>query len=174
MLSNYGRNKAVALAANLVPEGTLGTAIMAFPYHFQDAVALGFDLSADLVVCGPDQDEARLAVAEHYLGDTPVVFLGLDQEANGGYVFVQEQESGAACFRCFRPDAGGGGACPATPATLDPAKIAAGLALGAVDSILMGRHRAWDVYEFTLAGVLPPSVRTVDRRDDCSLCGGGS
>jgi molybdopterin/thiamine biosynthesis adenylyltransferase len=163
-------NKAAALGRNLVREGTTGTDIVAYSHHFQDAVALDIAFDPDLVVCAPDNDAARLAVADHFTGKTPVVFTGLGREANGGYVFVQD--SSGPCFRCFRPDADGGGACPGTPAVIDPAKTVAGLALYAVDSTLMNRHRAWDVFEFYLSGVVPPVARTVEKRGECPLCGG--
>ncbi|MDY6777750.1 MAG: ThiF family adenylyltransferase, partial [Candidatus Nanohaloarchaea archaeon] len=123
---DVGENKAEALAENLVPEGTRGTDLVAFPHHFEDLVARGVDFAPDVVVCAPDNDAARLAVAEHFHGRVPVVTTGLDPEAVRGYAFVQD---GRACFRCYRPDAGGGGACPGAPAVKDPATVVAGLAL---------------------------------------------
>lgn len=166
---DLGENKAEALAANLVPEGTTGTTLLAFPHHFEDLVALGVAFSPDVVVCAPDNDAARLAVAERFPG-TPVVFTGLDPKAVAGYAYVQEP--GGACFRCFRPDAGGGGACPGAAAVKDPAKMVAALALYAVDSVVMERPRRWDAFEISLSGLPGPVARTVERREECPLCGG--
>lgn len=167
---DVGENKAIALAQNLAREGTTGTRMKAYPYHFQDAVAQGYRFDPDIVVCAPDNDEARLAVARQFLGTTPVVYTGLDQEANGGYVFVQQVKG--ACFRCFRPDAGGGGACPGTPAGTDPAKTIAGIAVFAVDPVLLNRYSEWDVFELFLSGLPQPTARTVEARADCALCQG--
>jgi molybdopterin/thiamine biosynthesis adenylyltransferase len=168
---DVGENKALALIRRLAPKGTCGTALHGYPYHFQDAIARGYQFDPDVVICAPDNDAARVAVATHFLADTPVITTALNTEALGGYVFVQEP--GDACFRCFRPETTGGGACPGAPATIDPTKTVAGMALFAVDSTLMPRPRRWNLSEFFLSGEIRPTPRTVDRRDDCSLCGGG-
>jgi len=168
---DLGANKAEALAANLVAEGTTGTTLLAFPHHFEDVVALGVEFTPDIVVCAPDNDAARLAAAEYFLDTAPVVITGLDQEAVGGYVFVQEP--GGACFRCYRPDAGGGEPCPGAAAVKDLTKTVAGTALFAVDSTVLERPRRWDRFEVSLSGLPEPTTRTVAQRDDCSLCGGG-
>lgn len=169
--SDIGENKAYALAENLVPEGTTGTEIVAHPHHFQDVVALGVELTPDLVICAPDNETARLDVCDHYHGDVPVVFTGLDAEAQGGYVFVQDTATAAPCFRCYRPpaeaDAGAGGTCPGAPATIDPTKLVGGVALYAVDTVLMDRPREWETFEFHLSGILPTQGRTVTQQEEC-------
>jgi len=169
---DIGNNKARSLVRNLQSMGTTGTALLGVPYHFQDAVATGYEFDPDIVICAPDNDAARVAVADHFHGDVPVVFTGLDSEANGGYVFVQVTSD--PCFRCFRLGADAGGACPAAPAVVDPTKVVAGIALYAAASVLMDRHRDWDIFEFFLSGVLPTSVDSVARDPDCPNCGTGS
>lgn len=171
-VGDIGANKAIALAENLVGDGTMGTELVAYPVHFEDALATGATFDPDAVVCAPDNDDARVAVAEHFYGRAPVVITGLDPEANGGYVFVQDRTG--ACFRCYRPEGEGAGACPGAPAVTDPAKAVAGLVLFALDSLLMDRHRAWTLTEFHLSGVIPPIMTTVDQQEDCPLCGGPS
>ena len=166
------KNKAIALTENLARDGTQGTQITGYPWHFQDAVAQGYEFQVDIAVVAPDNDEARLAVAEYFLEEISIVFTGLDQMANGGYVFIQEVDG--PCLRCLRPDAGGGGPCGATPATIDPAKTIGGIALFAIDSVLMERYREdWHCYEVFLSGVPQPTAQTVAVRKDCSLCNGG-
>ena len=145
--------------------------LVGHPHHFQDAVALGTEFDPDLVICAPDNDAARVAVADHFHGEVPVVFTGLDSEANGGYVFVQTAD--CPCFRCYRPGADAGGACPAAPAVVDPTKVVSGIALYAADTTLMRRHRDWDAFEFYLSGVLPTTPVGVDVREDCPNCGDG-
>ena len=168
---DIGKNKAVTLAENLAQDGTRGTTITGYPWHFQDTVAQGYEFDVDIAVVAPDNDEARLAVAEYFLGEIPIVFTGLDQMANGGFVFAQEVDG--PCFRCLRPDAGGGGSCGATPATIDPVKTIGGIALFAIDSVLMGRYREdWHCYEVFFSGVPQPNAVTIEHRPDCSLCNG--
>lgn len=167
--ADIGENKAITLVRNLAPHGTTGTELIAHPRHFQDAVATGVKFDPDLVICAPDNDTARVAVSEHFIGEVPVVITGLDTEANGGYVFVQDTAD--PCFHCYRPGAGSAGDCPAAPAIVDPTKVVAGVTLYACDSVLMDRHRAWDAYEFYLSGVLPTRAVTLDEAERCPRCG---
>lgn len=167
---DVGDNKARSLVTNLQSDGTKGTELVGIPQHFQDAVATGTTFDPDIVICAPDNDAARVAVADHFHGDVPVVFTGLDAEANGGYVFVQDPA--APCFRCYRPNADSGGACPAAPAVVDPTKVVGGIALYAADTVLMDRHREWDAFEFFLSGVLPTAANRVDPDPDCPNCSG--
>lgn len=168
---DIGENKAVALAENLKREGTCGTEITALPLFFEDAVARGHEFAGvDIAVVCPDNDEARLAVAEHFLDQCPVVATGLGLDALHGYVFVQEP--GEACFKCWRGDnAGGGDPCAPVPSTLDPAMAVSGLILHAIDSCLMDRYRDWTLFEVFMTGVPAPAARTVDRDESCPLCG---
>jgi adenylyltransferase/sulfurtransferase len=167
---DVGRNKAAALTENLEREGTCGTEIVAYPWHFQDVLARGYEVDVDIVVCAPDNDEARIAVANQFLTSTPAVFTGLGLEAASGYVYVQEP--GEPCFGCFRPEAGGGAPCPGTPAVVDPAKAIAGIALYAVDTVVMDRYRDWDVYEVFLTGRPGPVARDVEFSERCPVCDG--
>jgi molybdopterin/thiamine biosynthesis adenylyltransferase len=168
--ADVGENKALALARNLAPDGTRGTELVGYPHHFEDALALGYEFAPDIVVCAPDNDMARLTVAASFYGEAPVVITGLDPDANGGYVFLQKRTG--PCFQCYRPDAGGGGACPGAPAVTDPGRVIAGIAMYAVDATLMERPRTWNVFELWLSGEIPPTVQTVDQQTGCPLCGG--
>jgi sulfur-carrier protein adenylyltransferase/sulfurtransferase len=63
---DIGRNKAAALAENLVPECIGGTGIIGHPCRLEDAIATGVDLSCDVAVCGVDNNPARVAAARHF------------------------------------------------------------------------------------------------------------
>lgn len=165
---DVGENKATSLIENLKPRGTTGSTLVGVPQHFQDAVATGVSFNPDMVICAPDNDAARVAVADYFHDEVPVVFTGLDSEANGGYVFVQSPSD--SCFRCYRPGASSGGACPAAPAVIDPTKVVAGIALYAADTVLMDRYRDWDAFEFYLSGVLPTRGVAVKQREGCPNC----
>lgn len=165
-----GHRKGVCLARNLAPHATCGTIIEGYPLHFQDACALGIDLTADVSVCGIDNDHDRWEIAQ-YFGSRgmPVVFLAVDLVAEHGYVFVQEP--GKACFGCVFPNALNNPPAPCrSAAVVDINKVVAGLALYAADSLLMGRPRNWNYRNVHIAGFAPGDEFIIDRKQGCPLC----
>ena len=166
------KNKAVSLAKNLVKEGVNGTHITAYPFMFQKAIEDKVDLSCDIVICAPDNDEVRMFASRYFYDKAPVIFTGLDEQANTGYVFIQEP--GRACIGCAMPDAVNNDRqpCPNTPAVIDLVKIIAGFTLFSVDSTLMNRVRAWNYRQLFLCGSVPDFIKKIDKADGCSLCKG--
>ena len=167
------RNKATSLAENLVMEATDSSVIVGHPFSFEDAVSRGLELDGDVIVCGVDNNATRVNVCGQYLNKRPLVYLGVDELADHGYVFVQEGTG--PCFACLFPHALGeddGGQCAKVGAVKDILKVVGGIALSAVDSLLMGRGRAWNFRELSLAGFAPDATKVIDRRDSCPICVG--
>jgi len=166
------KNKAASLAKNLVREGTRKTNIIAYPFMFQRAIEEKIDTSCDLVLCVPDNDETRVFVSRYFYQKAPVVFTGLDINANTFYVFIQAP--GKACFRCAKPDATRSKRelCPNTPAIIDILKAVAGFALFAIDSTLMTRKRNWNYRQVFLCGFVPDVLKQVEKRQHCEICSG--
>jgi molybdopterin/thiamine biosynthesis adenylyltransferase len=164
------RNKAVCLAKNLVKEGIRKTEIVAHPFMFQKAAEKKIDTSCDIAICAPDNDKTRVFTAEYFHDEVPVIFTGLDRNANTGYVFIQEM--GKACFGCALPHAVRNMRefCPNVPAVIDLAKIIAGYVLFAVDSTAMERKRSWNYRQVFMAGFIPEIVRNVKRKKGCTVC----
>jgi len=164
------RNKATSLAKNLVKEGVGGSLIMPYPFMIQKAIEDRADMCCDIVICAPDNDETRIFISRHFYGTAPVVFTGLDRNANTGYVFVQEP--GEACIGCALPNAVGNRRepCPNTPAVIDLVKIISGFVLFSIDSTVMRRKRNWNYRQLFLGGFVPEMLKTVDRKKGCSLC----
>src|ERR1039457_3336175 len=83
---DIGNNKAVALAENLTLECIAATAIHGAPIRFEEAVAVGRDLSCDVAVCGVDNNPARVAVSRYFrkLG-VPVIFAAVSRDGDHGY-----------------------------------------------------------------------------------------
>ncbi len=165
------QNKALALARNLVAEATDSTLIAGHALSFDQAVQ-GITLSGDVVVCGVDNNATRLNVSKHFYLTSPVVFLGVDELADHGYVFVQEPRG--PCFACLFPHALGDSqrqVCAKVGAVKDILKVVAGIALYAIDSLLMARKRAWNFKEVTLAGFAPDASTSIERRAGCQACG---
>ena len=170
--ADIGRNKAVSLARNLAPHCHAGTTLEGNPISFEDAVALGLDLSAQFVVCGVDNSEARVAVSRYYrrLG-TPVIFIAVDLLAECGHVFVQESTPTTPCFGCAFPRSLVGRKAPCfVPSAKDILKVTAGFALYAVDSLLMERHRNWNFRRIHLAGYAPDVLLNIEPNPNCEIC----
>jgi molybdopterin-synthase adenylyltransferase len=172
---DLGKNKAVRLAKNLAREGVLGTVIQGYALRLEEAIEAGIDLSGSVAVVGVDNARGRIAASRFFrsLG-MAVVFCAVSEDANHGYVFVQEAQPGSPCFACLFPDAVNDTAdpCPGTPAIKDILKVVAGIVVYAVDTLLpgMARPRTWNYKEIFLDG-FPGRDWTVTRREDCPLCG---
>jgi adenylyltransferase/sulfurtransferase len=168
------QNKAISLAKNLVREATLNSSIVAHPWSFETAVRKGIDMTCDMAVCVVDNNGTRLNASIRFRDKVPVVFIGVDDQADHGYVFVQEPKG--PCFACLFPhvldERNGNGQCAKSAAVKDILKLVGGVALYAVDTLLMPRKRAWNFREFSLAGFVPDSIKTIGERDDCPMCRG--
>ncbi|KKL85485.1 hypothetical protein LCGC14_1954240, partial [marine sediment metagenome] len=123
---------------------------------------------------GVDNNEARIAAAAYYLARRiPVVFLAVDVTASCGYVYVQTSRPGDACFLCLYPDAAQERdvhACAG--ASIEILKVLAGIALYAVDSLLMDRPRPWNYKEVFLSQGGDGQC-TIGQKPDCTLCNQG-
>ena len=62
-IKDIGSKKAIALVRNLQPECIARTEIRGVAYRFEEAVARRMDLSCDVVICGVDNNPARVAVS---------------------------------------------------------------------------------------------------------------
>lgn len=170
--ADVGAYKALALARNLAPQATGRTHIDGYPLAFQQALQVA-NLARTVAICGVDNNATRLDAARYYhaLG-IPVIFLAVDATAQRGYCFVQTSRPGAPCFLCLFPDAGADrtvNGC--SGASIEILKVVAGLALYAVDSLLMARPRAWTYKDVYLDGGADGG-RVIAPRPGCPICGG--
>jgi molybdopterin/thiamine biosynthesis adenylyltransferase len=168
---DVNKNKGIRLAVNLAAHSTCGTVFEGHDLSFQDALALGLNLRPSVMVCGVDNAATRVAVSKHcQVLEIPAVFIAVDFVAESGYVAVQKP--GEACFGCLLPKSLGGQKAPCfTPAVKDILKVVAGLALYAIDSLLMDRKRDWNYRRIHLAGFMPDEMRMIGRNPNCPLCG---
>lgn len=166
---DIGENKAIALSRNLQPECIVATEILGYAFPLQEAIARGMDLACDVAVCGVDNNPARVA-ASRYLRSRqiPVVFAAVSRDADHGYVFVQEKAG--PCIACLFPDIVNDDRypCPGTPAIADILQAVGGMAVYAIDSILMSRPRFWNYRRMALSNFAGEGS-FVPRRKDCSL-----
>lgn len=166
------QNKAISLTKNLAKESTFNTTIVGHALSFEDAVGKVMDLGCDVAICAVDNNATRLNASIHFLKRSPVIFLGVDTLAEHGYVFVQLPDG--PCFACLFPhvldDQDGRNECAKVAAVKDILKVVGGVALYAVDTLLMERKRNWNFKEIFLAGFVPDVTRTIERKKNCPIC----
>ena len=172
---DLNKPKGCRLAVNLSKHSFCGTKFEGYPLHFEDALAIGVDLSCTVAVAGIDDRQSRVRIARHYhTKGIPLIVIAVDLVGENGYVFIQE--AGKACFGCaFFKSLRGDIKLPCrTPAVKDCLKVVAGLALYAIDSLIMDRPRGWNYRNVHLAGFGPSNALNIERRDDCPICGRSS
>jgi molybdopterin-synthase adenylyltransferase len=171
-LGDLGENKALALARYLARNATGQTLFNGHARSFQDALSHVISVDGNIAVVGVDNNTTRLAAARYYWGRRiPAIFLAVDDRASRGYVFVQRSQPGQPCFLCLYPDADEDRSIHGCAgASIEILKVVAGIALYAVDSLLMARPRSWNYKELFLDGG-QDGARTIRPRPGCPLCG---
>ena len=165
---DIGKNKAITLVQNLRDECVCETVLTGYALRFEEALQIGIDVSCHAVVCGVDNNPARIAASRYFRKqETPVVFIGVSIDANQGYVFVQERAG--SCFGCIFPDAVNDASfpCPETPAIIDILQAIGGFAVYAIDSCLMNRPRSWNYRGLCLPDGQWDSTKRINRRSGC-------
>jgi molybdopterin/thiamine biosynthesis adenylyltransferase len=172
-IKDIGSNKAIALAKNLQPECISATEIHAIALRFEEAIARGMELSCDVVICGVDNNPARVSVSQYFRArGIPVIFAAVSRDADHGYVFVQERRG--PCIACLFPDMADDDRypCPGTPAIADILQVIGGLAVYAVDTLLKNRPRAWNYRRLMLAEGTFDCAQNIVAHGLCQLCVG--
>lgn len=162
---DIGKNKAIRGGKNMRPHAVAGTEITAYGHYFEDLMAMGIKVEADVFVCGVDNNAARLAVAD-YCNERgiPCIHIAVDLKAEAYSVMIQEP--GGATLRDAFPDLDPNSVLPCrVPAVLDPIMAASGYALYGLDAVLQSRPIDWNLRIGHLAGFVPDIVKTVQRQD---------
>ena len=168
---DLNQNKALALAQNLQSECIAETVIRGVPVRFEEAVAHGVDLSCDVVICGVDNNLARVAASRYFRAQRiPVVFTAVSLNGDHGYVFVQKDEG--PCIGCVYPDMVSDDRypCPGTPAIADILQLMGALAVYAVDTLLVRRSRSWNYRRLSLMDGAFDGGSVVPVRQGCPIC----
>ena len=171
---DIGRNKAIALARNLQRECIAATEIRGYAMNLEDAIARGVDLSCDVAVCGVDNNPARVAASRFFrFKGIPVIFTAVSRDADHGYVFVQDKHG--PCIGCLFPDMINDDRypCPGTPAVGDILQVTGGLGVYAVDTLLMGRSRAWNYRRICLNDGVQDGASWIADRYHCLMFASG-
>ncbi len=150
--------KAFALARNLAHESTAPDfAAVGVNLAFDEAFKTGTQPDCDLYIVGVDRNVARVDAARIGLAiGKPMIHIGLGRDASSLYVFVQTSRSTDPCWGDVFLDVvrqvidGRDNAPGCAPALIDCAQVASGLAMYAVDSVLMQRPRAWNYRRISL------------------------
>jgi molybdopterin-synthase adenylyltransferase len=167
---DIGTYKAMALAANLQKECTAATELRGHALRLEQAIEHGLDLSCDVVICGVDNNPARVAASRFFrFAGISVIFAAVSRDGDHGYVFVQEKHG--PCIGCLCPDMTDDDRypCPGTPAVADILQAVGALAVYAVDTILMNRPRTWNYRRISLSDGSVDGASVVPGRDGCRM-----
>jgi molybdopterin/thiamine biosynthesis adenylyltransferase len=170
-LKNVGKNKAISLAKNLSKEGYFDSTICGYPYRFQEALEMGMDLSRyNAFICAVDNNPTRISVTEYCLSKfIPLIINGVARD--GSQMYCAVQQPGKACFGCIMPLEINYSRYPCNlPGIIDIIQVVSGFTVYALDTILMGRHRDWNLRMLSLDGSMPESSLQILKNDNCSLC----
>jgi molybdopterin/thiamine biosynthesis adenylyltransferase len=169
-IKDVGRNKAVALAENLLPECISETEIRGIPFRIQEAIARELDLSCDVAICGVDNNPARIAASRYFRArGIPVIFTAVSLNGDYGYVLVQDKAG--PCIACMFPDMINDDRypCPGTPAIADILQAVGSLTVYAVDTLLMNRPRTWNYRCVSLSDCALDGGSMITARAGCPL-----
>lgn len=168
--NDLDKNKAHRLARNMIKVATGNTVIKAYPYTIQEMLSMDIFPFCQVVMVLVDNEETRTFCSEEF-SNLPIIFIAVGTNAERGYIAIQEP--GRACYRCIIPE-------PKSlteyrcqiPSCIDVNKVVSGLAIYALDSLVMGRERDYNYKEINLGGVLPDRNENFEKNPECPLCGG--
>lgn len=169
-IKDVGKNKALALAENLLPECIIATEVCGVPFRLQEAIAREVDLSCDVAICGVDNNPARIAASRYFRANRiPVIFTAVSLNGDYGYVLVQDKAG--PCIACMFPDMINDDRypCPGTPAVADILQAVGSLTVYAVDTLQMNRPRTWNYRRLSLSDCTLDGGSMIPARAGCPL-----
>jgi molybdopterin/thiamine biosynthesis adenylyltransferase len=171
------KDKAPSLADNLLKESVLGAEIHSLAMPYKDARAhVDWD-QISVGLCNVDNNEVRVDMSIDFRRrGIPAIICGVSEDANHGYVFVQESKADTPCFGCIFPHKVDDKRhpCPGSPACKDILKVLGGFTIYALDTLLMERPRNWHLRQVFLAGFVEDAAVKVEKNPNCPLCGNGA
>ncbi len=170
-LKDLKKNKAVTLAKILSKQGFFKSIITGCPYRFQEALEMGIDFSDyDAIVTGVDNNPTRVSTAKYCLKNKiPLITGAVSRDGNRMSCVIQEPDS--ACFGCIMPHTINDNTYPCAPGVIDIIQVVSGFTVYALDTIVMQRHREWNMKMVSLDGSIPGASVSVPQKADCKLCG---
>ena len=169
-IRDVGKNKALALARNILAECIVETEIRGYALRLEETIAREINLDCDVAICGVDNNLARVAAARYFRSKSiPVIFTAVSRDADHGYVFVQDTD--AACIGCMFPDMVNDDRypCPGTPAIADILQAVGSLAVYALDTLLMKRPRNWNYRCVRLSDGRHDASAMISTRESCCM-----
>lgn len=168
------RPKAFAMTENAISQSLLGCEAIANHVDFDHESAELLSEGVDIAYVGVDNDQTRAFASRFFKQrQIPVIFSGVNDAANFGYVFIQRPHG--ACLGCVFPEAMRRAeveprSCRSTPAAVDILQAMGAFVLYAVDSVLMNRECSWNFRNLNLMGG-DSTCAFATQTPNCPLCG---
>jgi molybdopterin/thiamine biosynthesis adenylyltransferase len=164
---DFYEDKAPRLVRNLIVHATAECTMAGYPWRIQEAYEMGCVPDCDVAIVLVDNESGRIFCSK-FFRHIPIIFSAVSIECDRLYVTIQQ--CGKACYRCVVPEPDVPKHRCHLPSCIDVNKVAAGLVLFAVDSLIMNRARSWNYKEVSLTGILPDRTEYIERKPDCPLC----
>ena len=85
-------------------------------------------------------------------------------------MYCAVQQPGKVCFGCLMPCEINYSTYPCNlPGIIDIIQVVSGFTVYALDTIIMGRHREWNLRMLSLDGSLPELSLLVPKKDNCPM-----
>lgn len=167
---DIGKPKASTLARNLSSWAVGKTQLLGMNSFIEEAFLPIGSHAPTFMVCCPDNNEAREYTSTFCLHrQIPCVIIGLSDDSDYGYVFVQSSKPGGACWRCLQKGSGGSSPC-GVAANINLPMLISGIVLSVCDSLVAEKQLAWNYRRLSLSGNIPDMTKTVPCWTECPNC----
>lgn len=168
---HVGKNKAFCLTKILSKQGFFSSNITGYPFRFQEALEKINQKNYNVIICCVDNNPTRSFVSKYCIENRiPLIMSAVSRDGNQMYVAIQEPDQ--ACFGCIMPNAINDNTYPCNlPGIIDIIQVVSGFTVYALDTVLMNRHREWNIKMVCLDSSIPDFSKLIPHNQDCELCG---
>jgi len=168
--SEIGKPKASTLTQNLKNDAIKKIKLKAVDLFFEEAIDIIMADNPAICICAPDNDDVRYLAAEYcFESNIPFITMGLSENSDYGYIFIQHSLDECGCWQCYRKGNRGRQKCGVT-ANLNLPLLFSALTLTACDHILSKSELPWTYRRLSLSGQISELNTIVPKWKECPVC----